>query len=127
MNVFKLAMNLISTINRNKLVIIRTKSSVFNKTTGVYETMTSELLAEAQVQTNPQNIQDKGDTATDTFEQYDLWFVNLTPSVINSLINVELQNTEIIYNGKTISLTEREDYSYNGWIFCKGVVRAIDK
>lgn len=122
MNVFKAAMSIIQQINKNQSVIIRNKTSVFNEYTGLYEQRVTEIEAVAQVQTTPSSVQDIADTATNSYNIYELWFVNLTPVIVDSLVSTNILNTEVVLkNGVVLVITEKEDYSYNGWIYCKGV------
>lgn len=122
MNVFKAAMSIIQQINKNQPVIIRNKTSVFNEYTGLYDQRVTEIEAVAQVQTTPSSIQDIADTATNSCNAYELWFVNLTPVIVDSLVSTNILNTEVVLkNGVVLVITEKEDYSYNGWIYCKGV------
>ena len=122
MNVFKAAMSIIQQINKNQPVIIRNKTSVFNEYTGLYDQRVTEIEAVAQVQTTPSSIQDIADTATNSCNTYELWFVNLTPVIVDSLVSTNILNTEVVLkNGVVLVITEKENYSYNGWIYCKGV------
>lgn len=122
MNLFRAAMGLVQSINPCQTVIIRSRRSVFDKNTGIYNEEIKETEASAQVQTNTSSVQDMSDTATNSYNAYDLWFVNLTPVIVDALVSTDVLNTDItLSNGVMLRITEKEDYSYNGWIYCKGV------
>lgn len=122
MNVFTTAMSLIQSINKCQNVIIRSRVSEFNSDTGVYNEITKDVEAYAQIQMEAVSVQDMGDTATNSAHKYNLWFINLTPLVVDALLSVDVLNTEVILaDGKALQIIEKEDYSYNGWIYCKGV------
>lgn len=122
MNLFRAAMGLVQSINPCQTVVIRSRRSVFDENTGIYNEEIKETEASAQIQTTASSIQDMSDTATNSYNTYDLWFVNLTPVIVDALVSTDVLNTDIILsNGMTLRITEKEDYSYNGWIYCKGV------
>lgn len=122
MNLFRAAMGLVQSINPCQMVIIRSRRSVFDKNTGIYNEEIKEIEASAQVQTTASSVQDMSDTATNSYNVYDLWFVNLTPVIVDALVSTDVLNTDIILsNGIILRITEKEDYAYNGWIYCKGV------
>lgn len=122
MNLFKAAMSLVQSINPCQAVIIRSRRSVFDENTGIYNEEIKETEASAQVQINAASVQDMSDTATNSYNIYELWFVNLTPVIVDALVSTDVLNTDItLSNGIMLRITEKEDYSYNGWIYCKGV------
>lgn len=122
MNLFRAAMGLVQSINPCQTVIIRGRRSKFDENTGIYNEEIKETEASAQVQTTASSIQDMSDTATNSYNTYDLWFVNLTPVIVDALVSTDVLNTDVILsNGMMLRITEKEDYSYNGWIYCKGV------
>ena len=122
MNVFTNAMSLISNIKPAENVTIITITTTLDETSGVYNTTEAETSAYAHIQTNNVKVDDMGETATNTTYQYELWFVNLTPEVVDSLLSVDMQNTRIkTSDGDVLALIERGDYSYNGWIYAKAV------
>lgn len=125
MNVFSAAMGLIQSINPCQTVIIRSRKSIFDANTGIYNEKIEEIEASAQVQTTPSSVQDMSDTATNSYNVYDLWFINLTPVIVDALVSTDVLNTDIVLNnGIVLRIIEKEDYTYNGWIYCKGVQHA---
>lgn len=122
MNLFTSAMSLIQSLNPAVKVKIVLNNSEFDNNTGVYNNITAEYDAYAQIQAIESGIGDTSDTSTDSVNAFDIWFINLSPTIVNSIMSTSTQNTSIILNnGTTIKAIEKGDYSYNGWIYIKGV------
>lgn len=122
MNLFKSAMSLIQSLNPAVKVKIVLNNSIFDSNTGIYTNVTNEYDAYAQVQAAEASVSDTSDTSTDTVNTYDVWLIDLSPTIVNSLMSTSIQNTSIILNnGIKIKAIEKGDYSYNGWIYIKGV------
>lgn len=128
MNLFTSAMSLIQSINACESVIIENRSSIFNENTGVYDEEVTSIDAYAQIQTTPSIVQDMSDTATNSVNAYEMWFINLTPAVVDALVSDKILNTRIIIrNNIILDIIEKEDYAYNGWIYVKGVQNGYRK
>lgn len=128
MNLFTTAMSLIQSLNPCEKVIISNRTSVFNPQTGVYDETSNDIEAFAQIQTTPSAIKDLADTVTNSINVYDLWFINLTPTIVDALISDKILNTKVtIRNNIILDIIEKEDYAYNGWIYVKGVNNELNK
>lgn len=126
MNVFLTAMSLIASIRPSEPVTIIQRYSVFDEATGVYNEMSEETPAAAHIQQEGSHVEDAGDTATDSTQKYQLWFIDVTPEIVNALKSTAQLNTNVLLSdGKVLTIKAKEDYSYNGWIYCEATLNAI--
>lgn len=122
MNLFKNAMSLISSVSKPQLITIIFNNSILNEENGIYENVATEYQAYAHIQQQETSLKDITTTAINSVNKYSLWLINLSPTIINSFASTAVQNTKIKINDNLLlEVISKEDYSYNGWIFVRGV------